>query len=121
MNGMNRLTGKPISGVAYLQQRIDALMTTPFMTRVMRRNYAGIFNFVDKPVNKAFLVDLYAGVAVAINKWEPELKVKQISLQSVSKGKVELLLVGQYRELGMNGARAKPRDIKLSTSLSAGQ
>lgn len=118
MNGMDKHTGKAISGVAYLQQRLDTLLTTPRMTRVMRRAYAGVFHLVDKPVNKAFLADLYADIAVAVKRWEPELKLKRITLKAVSAGRVELQLEGQYRELGTAAAGNKRRDITLSTTLS---
>jgi phage baseplate assembly protein W len=118
MIGINKFNGKSISGVEYLQQRLDTLLTTPRMTRVMRRQYAGIFHLVDKPVNKAFLVDLYAATAVSIKRWEPELKIRQITLESVSQGKVNLRLDGQFVELGQDGKSKKPQRITLNQTLS---
>ena len=116
MKGINKHTGKSISGIDYLQQRLDTLFTTPRMTRVMRRAYAGIFHLVDKPVNQAFLVDLYAATAVAIKRWEPELNIKRITLESVAQGKVVLQLDGQYTELAQNRKRHSQR-ISLSQTL----
>lgn len=97
MNGINASTGKQLSGVEHLRQSIRDILTTPIGSRVMRRDYGcRAFQLVDAPMNRSTLLNLYAAVAEALNKWEPRFKLKSVQAVAADIGRVELELVGEY-------------------------
>ncbi len=63
MIGMSRTTGKAISGMDHLRQRIADVLTTPIGTRVMRRDYGSrVFELIDNPTNERFKVEMTMAV-----------------------------------------------------------
>jgi phage baseplate assembly protein W len=103
MSGEN---GREIDGARHLFQSIRDILTTPIGTRVHRRDYGSdLPRLVDRPVNEALLVDIYAATAAALDRWEPRLELREIKIESASPGRVELSLEGVYRPEG--------REIKL--------
>ncbi|WP_199237392.1 GPW/gp25 family protein [Azospirillum sp. TSH64] len=103
---MSGESGREVDGVRHLQQSIRDILTTPIGTRQHRREYGSeLPRLVDRPVNEALLVDLYAATAAALDRWEPRLEVRTIKIVSASPGRVELSLEGVYRPDG--------REIKL--------
>uniref|UniRef100_UPI0035D106BF GPW/gp25 family protein n=1 Tax=Bartonella sp. TS25HLJMH TaxID=3243576 RepID=UPI0035D106BF len=78
-SGMDRTTGKPLTGIDHLRQSILDILSTRIGSRVMRRDYGSrVAELIDSPVNNAFSVALYAAVAEALDKWEPRFKLKKI-------------------------------------------
>ncbi|WP_218644497.1 GPW/gp25 family protein [Thiomicrorhabdus cannonii] len=60
---MSRTTGKAISGMDHLRQRIADVLTTPIGTRVMRRDYGSrVFELIDNPTNERFKVEMTMAV-----------------------------------------------------------
>lgn len=111
MRGMNRETGKEISGIDHLRQSIEDILTTPVGTRVMRRDYGSrIFTLTDRPMNRAWLARLYAATAEAIDRWEPRIKVKRVRLMSADQGHVSLEIEGTYMP---DGKPVKLEGIKV--------
>ncbi len=97
MIGMHALTGKHLDGLAHLRQSISDILRTPLGTRVMRREYgSGLFELIDRPVNRTWLVQAYAAVVAALERWEPRFKLKKVKIQSVDAGSVTLDLTGIY-------------------------
>jgi len=97
MTGMNAATGKHLDGLAHLRQSISDILRTPLGTRVMRREYgSGLFELIDRPVNRTWLVEAYAAVVAALDRWEPRFKLKKIKMQAVAAGTVTLDLTGIY-------------------------
>lgn len=97
MNGTDATTGKPLDGLAHLQQSIKDILTTPIGSRVMRRDYGSrLPRLVDAPMNRATLIDLYAATAEALATWEPRFSVKQVVAVSAAPGRVELEVTGEY-------------------------
>lgn len=106
--GMGADTGKPLSGVDHLRQSIRDILTTRIGTRVMRREYgSNLPALVDRPVNDALLIDLYAATIEALNRWEPRFRVSRVEAVSIVVGGVELALEGFYlpegREIRLEG------------------
>ncbi|ATO57131.1 GPW/gp25 family protein [Bartonella sp. 1-1C] len=100
-SGMDRTTGKPLSGIDHLRQSILDILTTRIGTRVMRRDYGSrIAELIDAPVNNAFAVALYAAIAEALDKWEPRFKLKQIDFKMLEAGQVSLSFAGIYLPSG---------------------
>lgn len=97
MNGTDATTGKPLDGLAHLQQSIKDILTTPIGSRVMRRDYGSrLPRLVDAPMNRATLIDLYAATAEALATWEPRFSVQQVVAVSAAPGRVELEVTGEY-------------------------
>lgn len=101
MNGIDRTSGKRLSGQAHLRQSIQDILTTPLGTRVMRRDYGSrLFELVDAPVNAETIAEVYAATAEALDRWEPRLRLTNIDVQAVRGGHITLSLQGEYRPDG---------------------
>jgi len=97
MIGTNANTGKQISGVEHLKQSVRDILTTPVGTRVMRRDYGSrLFDLVDRPMNQSLLVELYAAVAEALDKWEPRFELERTAVESIEEGRITLTLEGRF-------------------------
>ncbi|WP_317992673.1 GPW/gp25 family protein [Bartonella gliris] len=100
-SGMDRTTGKPLTGIDHLRQSILDILSTRIGSRVMRRDYGSrVAELIDAPVNNAFAVTLYAAVAEALDKWEPRFKLKKIDFKMVEAGQVSLSFKGIYLPSG---------------------
>jgi uncharacterized protein len=86
--GMDRNTGKALdpNGVEHLQQSLYDIMFTPIGSRVMpMRGYGStLFDLIDTPGNKNSFILFYAGVAAAIELWEPRLQLSRVQVLSVT-------------------------------------
>lgn len=97
MIGMDRRTGKPLSGLAHLRQSIEDILTTPLGSRRMRPDYGStIRRYVDLPVNEGWKSAVQAEVARALGRWEPRLQLERVKVVSVVGGQITLLLTGKY-------------------------
>lgn len=97
MIGMDRRTGKPLSGLAHLRQSIEDILTTPLGSRRMRPDYGStIRRYVDLPVNEGWKSAVQAEVARALGRWEPRLKLERVKVVSVVGGQITLQLTGKY-------------------------
>ncbi|OLL53368.1 baseplate assembly protein W [Bartonella henselae] len=100
-SGMDRTTGKPLSGIDHLRQSILDILSTRIGTRVMRRDYGSrVGELIDAPANNAFAVALYAAIAEALDKWEPRFKLKKIDFKMLGTGQVSLSFEGMYLPSG---------------------
>lgn len=102
MPGMDRNTGRALDGWPHTQQSIGVLLTTPTMSRVMRRAFgAGIPRRVDMPISPATIIDLYADVAAALTKYEPRYRPARMSLPTdPTNGALSVLIEGVYYPRG---------------------
>ncbi|OEU65820.1 MAG: phage baseplate protein [Desulfovibrio sp. S3730MH75] len=97
MQGMCAATGKPLAGYAHLQQSIRDILTTRIGTRVIRREYGSdVPDLIDRPMNGETIIDVYAAVAVALDRWEPRFKLDQIYVVEAKAGHMEMDLDGEY-------------------------
>lgn len=97
MIGMDRRTGRPISGLAHLRQSIEDILTTPVGSRRMRPEYGSTLRrYVDLPVNEGWKSAVQAEVARALGRWEPRFKLERVRVTAVVGGRVTLQLTGQY-------------------------
>lgn len=100
MRGTDAKTGKAISGIDHLRQSIGDILRTPIGSRVMSRDYGSrLFELVDAPMNSRTIAAIYAGIADALNKWEPRFKLSssQVDAQSTP-GRIVITLTGVYEE-----------------------
>ena len=102
MLGMNRFTGKPMTGTDHIRQSIADILSTPVGTRAMLREYGSdLHELVDRPTNDLFHVELYAAVATALARWEPRFKMTSVILESrTNTGRVVLSIDGTIISTG---------------------
>lgn len=95
---MNRTTGAALDTAtdAHLQQSIDDILSTPLASRVARREYGSLLpELLDQPFGPATVQKLYAATAMALDRWEPRLKIASVSLiAGDSPGKAQLAITG---------------------------
>jgi phage baseplate assembly protein W len=108
MRGMDGKIGRDLDGIRHLQQSIADILTTPIGTRVHRRDYGSqLPRLVDRPINEALIVDVYAATAEALDRWEPRFRVRSVQIESAAPGRIELSLEGIYlpdgREISLEG------------------
>lgn len=94
---MSRDTGKTVERIEHLRQSIIDILTTPIGSRVMRRDYGSrLFELIDAPVNRETLIDYYAAVAEALDRWEDRIQVQQVDITSAVVGSITLSITGKY-------------------------
>ncbi len=103
MKGMNAQTGEPIEDFEELQQSVLDILTTPYGSRLMRRNYgAGLSMFIDMPINVQTIGQIQATLANALMTQETRLVLKEISVNvgqgssGASNGSISVSLKGNY-------------------------
>lgn len=80
MPGMNAQTGRTLDGLEHIQQSVRDILTTPIGSRVMRRDYGSLLpELIDQPLHGATALRAYSATVVAIMKWEPRIRVQQIT------------------------------------------
>lgn len=101
MAGMNAETGRVLDGVPLLRQHIRDVLTTRIGTRVGRREYGSdLPNLVDRPVDKAGALELYAATAEAVGRWVPQFRMASVRIAGAAPGAVTLELRGDHVPTG---------------------
>jgi phage baseplate assembly protein W len=104
MAGIDRHSGKPLDGWSHVEQSIIVLLTTPKMSRVMRRALgADLPRLVDSPITPANVIDFYAACAKAIGDYEPRFRVSRMAVDGAAAGKIGLTAYGVYYPRGHLG------------------
>lgn len=89
MIGMDRRTGKPLTGLDHLRQSIEDILSTPLGSRRMKPEYgSNLRRYVDLPVNEGWKSAVQAEVARALQRWEPRVDLKRIKVVSVVDGQI---------------------------------
>ena len=98
MIGANRQQTTALSGIEHLRQSIIDILTTPLGSRVMRREYGSrLFELVDHPGNQTTVIEVFAAVAEALERWEPRFKLSRvISNGLTSDGRLVIAVEGEY-------------------------
>lgn len=82
MAGMNAHTGRRLDSLAHIQQSVNDILTTPIGSRLMRRDYGSLLpELIDQPLNGPTALRAYAATVVALMKWEPRIRVQQVTRQ----------------------------------------
>ncbi|MGL4726991.1 MAG: GPW/gp25 family protein [Scandinavium sp.] len=101
MNGVNRQTGKRLSGSAHLRQSIIDILTTPIGSRVLVRDYGSdIPDLVDNPQDDLTRLRIIAATASALAKWEPRLKLTSVTVAFNVGGSCVVAIDGVNKETG---------------------
>lgn len=104
MRGMNTTTGQTINGIAYLQQRLRDVLTTPKNSRVMNREFGcGLFQRIDENMNEAWLVQCYSDIAIAVNNpinGLQDFALEKITPVEINQTQAIFQLSGVYKQTG---------------------
>ncbi|KAA0011192.1 baseplate assembly protein [Billgrantia pellis] len=80
MAGMSATTGRRLDDIEHIQQSVRDILTTPIGSRAMRRDYGSLLpELIDQPLNGATALRAYSATVVALMKWEPRIRVRQIT------------------------------------------
>lgn len=89
--GMNAETGRYLSGTAHISQSIGTILATPLGSRVMRRDFGSLIpELIDQPLNRATVLRLYSAAVVAIQQWEPRVRVDNVNRTMGEEGRFTL-------------------------------
>ena len=99
--GMDRHTGRAISGQAHLRQSIEDILTTRIGTRVERRSYGtALTDLIDEPINQALKVRAFSAIAQSLRRWEPRLALRRIRFVEAGPGYVTFDFDAVYLPVG---------------------
>lgn len=95
--GMNRSTGKAITGAEHIAQSVGDILRTPVGSRVMRRDYGSLLSdMIDQPQNSALELQIKVAIFMALLKWEPRVEVLSVTTERNADGRMIVNLTGQY-------------------------
>lgn len=105
MNGMCRHTGKPISGIAYLQQRVESCLTMRVGASVMRPlKGSSLSSLIDSPMNAVGLFELQIAALDALDDQDsnglPDFAVESVTVSAASNGIATFIVTGEYQPDG---------------------
>lgn len=92
---MDRHTGRFLDAASaeHLKQSIVDILTTPLASRTMVRPYGSTLpDEVDAPGNALARIRIYAATALALQHWEPRVRLKAVRLIADSVGRAFLKL-----------------------------
>lgn len=99
-SGTDRTTGKLITGVAYLRQRLADVINTPVGSLVGRRQFGSrFFELVDRNVDSAFHMEAYVRLAEAINNpvnGLDDFRLQEMRVQRKGAAHTEISLTGLF-------------------------
>lgn len=110
--GVNRRTGRVLTGLAHVRQSLHVIFTTPIGARVMRRTFGSAVPALLGKANLTpeALLNFYMAVAIAVDLWEPRFRVRQVgypgaenSAGQLQQGKFGVLISGDYRPNALEG------------------
>lgn len=91
MQGMDRNTGKPLSGTDHIRQSVMDILSTPLGTRVMLPLYgSNLQSLVDHPDDRVTAIRVVMATAVALARWEPRITVNAINVLQAGGGVIRL-------------------------------
>lgn len=111
MPGMNANNGRAMEPLAHIQQSVADILTTPIGSRVMRREYGSLLpELIDQPLNGPTALRAYAATVVALMKWEPRIRVQQVTRQVSTQrpGRFDLIISGRRVDNGESVSLAVP-------------
>jgi len=108
MAGLCRRTFKILDPWAHVLQSVEVIFTTRIGSRVMMRHFhGGVAELLGRLMTPPLLAAFRLVVAIAIDLWEPRLKVRQVdftgSPEEIRLGHAGLLIHVDYRPRGHLG------------------
>ena len=110
--GVNRRTGRVLTGLAHVRQSLHVIFTTQIGARVMRRTFgSAVPSLLGKAnLTPQVLLNFYVAVAIAVELWEPRFRVRQVgypgadnSADRLQQGQFGVQISGDYRPNALEG------------------
>jgi len=109
--GINRQTGQPLSDFDHVVQSVLVIFTTNFGERVMRRDFGSqVPGVLGKNLVPATMMRLFTAMAIAVELWEPRLKIKKFdyplpenSAHKLRQGQLGIRMTCEYRPRALSG------------------
>lgn len=129
MAGINRDTGKMLSGWPHLVQSLGVLFTTHIGARLMRRHFgAESPDLLGENLVPATILRFAGTIIVAVELWEPRFRVRKIDIsrdantpEKLRLGRVSMAIRGEYRPRGHLGDPTPARgDYTLTVGIGSG-
>ncbi|WP_200256141.1 GPW/gp25 family protein [Halorhodospira neutriphila] len=101
---MDRYTGRSVSGVEQVRQRVEDVVLTPVGTRVERRDYGSrVPDLIDEPGDAATALRVSSAVTDAVMRHVPELILSRVRLipDDAVQGRWQLRIEGRLRGEGV--------------------
>ncbi|GLK49608.1 hypothetical protein GCM10017620_25810 [Brevundimonas intermedia] len=95
MSGLNRFTGRRLdpNSDEHLVQSIGDILSTPLNLRIGRRAYGSeIPDLIDQPLNARTRIRIFAATAMALQNFEPRVRLKRVQLLVSALGRASLQL-----------------------------
>ena len=110
-NGINRQTGKPLSGWDHVYQSLVVILTTRLGERVMRRTFgSSVPSLLGRNLVPATMLKFYMAIALAVELWEPRFRIRKFELpptknssDELGQGHIGIRMVGDYRPRALEG------------------
>lgn len=105
MIGIDRDTGRALTGWDHVVQSLNVLFTTRYVERVMLRWFGtDIPKLLLQPMNEPTILEVFYAALVGIELWEPRFRVVDISItQAEVTGHLSFNFTGIYYPRGQNG------------------
>jgi len=88
---LSRHTGEPINTREHIAQSVTDILTTRHGTRVLARGYGSdLPDLIDRPMNAALKMDIFAATVGALRKHEPRIRVRRVRLDNSSAGQARI-------------------------------
>lgn len=102
--GTDRTTGRPLSGVAYLRQRLADVINTPLGSIVGARDFGSrMYQMTDRNIDRRYYMDCYVRLAEAINNPAnglDDFKLSEVIITPIGDGRVENTIIGDILSNG---------------------
>jgi uncharacterized protein len=119
--GVDRITGRPLTGAAHLEQCVAFIIGSHSGDVVMLTELGcDLDREIGRSMHRPMLLSLYSRVIKSIHTWEPEFRVKRIVLLAMSRtGGLAIMIDGVYYPEGRFGNYDVAEPIGLSVPLAA--
>ncbi|MGV1352836.1 GPW/gp25 family protein [Klebsiella pneumoniae] len=115
--GIDRKTGRLLTGWAHVMQSLEVIFTTRFGERVMRRWFGSFIpKILGENMTPSTILKFWTAICVAIDLWEPRYKVTRITPfgnpEGMRQGALGFQIDGVYMPRGHLGDKTPERDIR---------
>lgn len=103
--GMDRNTGRGLSGWPHVMQSLLVIWTTALGEREMLGQFgSGLPGELGKPLTEARMLTIKQAINVATDMWEPRYAINRVTVLTVNRdGRTGIRVDGQYRPRGHLG------------------
>lgn len=117
--GIDRETGRLLTGWEHCAQSIGVVIATRVGTRVMRRAFGSdVRSMQDRNADARTMMLTFVALAKALREWEPGFRLTRVAAERVgADGVAEFTIAGLFYPNGHLGdyARGEPREARYAS------